>query len=101
MSSLRSIVIASPDEAARQIDNGAALVEVDLLAQQGDLIVEDPALEAPLATVASEFLFEPDDFVPPVVANSVDEVREDVALHLVEAKAYTSGMVALHYEVRK
>jgi len=28
-------------------------------------------------------------------------LSRDVALHLVEAKAYTNGMVALHHEVRK
>jgi dihydrofolate reductase len=30
-----------------------------------------------------------------------DELDKDVALHLLEATAYTSGMVALRYEVRK
>jgi dihydrofolate reductase len=30
-----------------------------------------------------------------------DRLDTDVALHLVEAKAYTSGMVALRYEVRR
>ena len=29
-----------------------------------------------------------------------DRLDKDVALHLVEAKAYVSGMVALRYEVR-
>ena len=29
-----------------------------------------------------------------------DQLAHDVALHLVEAKAYTTGMVALRYEVR-
>jgi dihydrofolate reductase len=30
-----------------------------------------------------------------------ERLDTDVALHLVEAKAYKSGMVALRYEVRK
>jgi dihydrofolate reductase len=30
-----------------------------------------------------------------------DALGGDVALHLVEAKAYTSGMVALRHEVRR
>jgi len=30
-----------------------------------------------------------------------DRLEKDVALHLVEVKAYTSGMVALRHEVRK
>jgi dihydrofolate reductase len=30
-----------------------------------------------------------------------DGLDKDIALHLVEVKAYTSGMVALHHEVRK
>lgn len=30
-----------------------------------------------------------------------DRLDEDVALHLLEAQAYTSGMVALRYEVRR
>jgi dihydrofolate reductase len=30
-----------------------------------------------------------------------ERLDKDVALHLVEAKAYKSGMVALRYEVRK
>jgi hypothetical protein len=30
-----------------------------------------------------------------------DGLDKDVALHLVEVKAYTSGMVALRHEVRK
>ena len=30
-----------------------------------------------------------------------DRLEKDVALHLVEAKAYKSGMVGLHYEVRR
>jgi dihydrofolate reductase len=30
-----------------------------------------------------------------------DRLEEDVALHLVEVKAYESGMVALRYEVRR
>jgi dihydrofolate reductase len=29
-----------------------------------------------------------------------EKLDGDVALHLVEVKTYTSGMVALHYEVR-
>ncbi len=30
-----------------------------------------------------------------------EKLDRDVSLHLVEMKAYTSGMVALRYEVRK
>jgi len=30
-----------------------------------------------------------------------ERLDKDVALHLVETKAYKSGMVALRYEVRK
>jgi dihydrofolate reductase len=30
-----------------------------------------------------------------------DRLDKDVALHLVEAKAYKSGMVGLHYDVTK
>jgi dihydrofolate reductase len=30
-----------------------------------------------------------------------DRLDQDVALHLVEVKAYASGMVALRYEVRR
>ena len=30
-----------------------------------------------------------------------DGLDKDIALHLVEVKAYKSGMVALRYEVRK
>jgi hypothetical protein len=32
---------------------------------------------------------------------SLDGLDKDVVLHLVEAKAYASGMVALRYQVRK
>jgi dihydrofolate reductase len=31
----------------------------------------------------------------------LDKIDKDIALHLVEAKAYTSGMVALRHEVQK
>jgi hypothetical protein len=30
-----------------------------------------------------------------------DRLDKDVALHLAEVKAYKSGMVALHYHVRR
>jgi len=30
-----------------------------------------------------------------------DKLDRDIALHLAEIKAYQSGMVELHYEVRK
>ena len=42
--------------------------------------------------------------MPILIGNGIsffDRLDTDVALHLVEAKAYTSGMVALRYEVRK
>jgi dihydrofolate reductase len=41
--------------------------------------------------------------MPIVIGDGIsffDRLDRDVALHLVEAKAYTSGMVALRYEVR-
>ncbi len=42
--------------------------------------------------------------VPTLIGDGISFFRgldRDVALHLVEVKAYTSGMVALRYEVRK
>ncbi len=42
--------------------------------------------------------------VPVVIGDGIaffERLDRDVALHLVEAKAYTSGMVALRYDVRR
>lgn len=42
--------------------------------------------------------------VPIVIGDGIrffENLGRDVALHLVESKAYTSGMVALRYEVRR
>jgi dihydrofolate reductase len=42
--------------------------------------------------------------VPILIGDGIsffDRLATDVPLHLIEAKAYTSGMVALRYEVRK
>jgi dihydrofolate reductase len=42
--------------------------------------------------------------MPILIGNGIsffDRLDKDVPLHLVEAKAYKSGMVALRYEVRK
>ena len=42
--------------------------------------------------------------VPVLIGEGIpffDGLNQDVALHLVEVKAYTSGMVALRHEVRK
>ena len=42
--------------------------------------------------------------MPILIGNGIsffERLNKDVALHLVEAKAYKTGMVALYYEVRK
>jgi len=42
--------------------------------------------------------------MPILIGNGIsffEGLDRDVALHLVETKAYRSGMVALRYEVRK
>src|SRR6516165_11732371 len=83
MSSLRSIIVAPPDESAREVDDGGArVVEVYLLSQDCNLIVEDPALESPLTPIAGELLFEPDDFVPPFGAQVFDDSVQAVELQL-------------------
>jgi dihydrofolate reductase len=42
--------------------------------------------------------------VPVLIGDGIsffDRINHDIALHLVEVKAYRSGMVALHYEVQR